>query len=223
MGKGSKSRYWLCKCACGVIKEVFSGNIIKGSSKSCGKCGSHRTPPNKLDLTGQRFGRLTVLHYSYLHNGKKSMWICRCDCGKEYAVRAMDLRRGATKSCGCWHKEFKFKDKGVATLQGVYATYRNSARIRGLEFNLPKDAFERLILKNCHYCGAPPSNLYKSRYGNGDCAYNGIDRLDNSKGYTLKNIVPCCKTCNIAKRDSTIDEFMAWIRRIQLHQLREVA
>ena len=54
----------------------------------------------KLDLTGQRFGSLTVLHPA-ANIGKKTAWVCRCDCGKETIAKTHHLRCGHTKSCGC--------------------------------------------------------------------------------------------------------------------------
>ena len=54
----------------------------------------------KLDLTGQRYGHLTVL--SPAENiGSRTAWLCRCDCGRETVVRTSRLRSGHTVSCGC--------------------------------------------------------------------------------------------------------------------------
>ena len=56
------------------------------------------------DLTGQRFGRLTVVERA--ENKKdRVMWRCRCDCGNEHIVRANSLVTGRCKSCGCLQKE----------------------------------------------------------------------------------------------------------------------
>lgn len=44
--------------------------------------------------------------------------------------------------------------------------------------------------------------------------YNGIDRIDNQKGYSLDNVVACCRICNNAKSDMTVHEFHSWIMRI---------
>ena len=64
---------------------------------------------NRIDLTGQRFGRLVVLERAEDHvtkSGKKvKQWNCLCDCGNEKIVRHGELRNGHTKSCGCLHKE----------------------------------------------------------------------------------------------------------------------
>ena len=54
----------------------------------------------KIDLTGQQFGGLTVLRPAE-NIGKKTAWLCRCDCGRETVVRGDHLRSGHTKTCGC--------------------------------------------------------------------------------------------------------------------------
>ena len=51
----------------------------------------------KLDLTGQRYGKLTALRPAE----NIRAWVCRCDCGKEVVVRTNALRTGHTASCGC--------------------------------------------------------------------------------------------------------------------------
>lgn len=57
-----------------------------------------------VDLTGKRFGRLTVIKRVASQN-KRSMWFCECDCGGHKAARGSDLKNGHTQSCGCLHKE----------------------------------------------------------------------------------------------------------------------
>lgn len=60
---------------------------------------------NKLDLTGQRYGKLVVLRPVGKNKFGGSMWLCRCDCGTEKAVSLNALRNGYTKSCGCLERE----------------------------------------------------------------------------------------------------------------------
>ncbi|MGH3630863.1 MAG: hypothetical protein ACRDRL_25900 [Sciscionella sp.] len=55
----------------------------------------------RIDLTGRRFGKLVVSHYSGTEAGK-AKWLCDCDCGQEAVVKAACLLRGHTKSCGCY-------------------------------------------------------------------------------------------------------------------------
>ena len=61
--------------------------------------------PKKIDLTGQKFNRLTVLNEVLERKGGRIYWHCKCDCGKEVDVRGDSLRDGSIKSCGCLNKE----------------------------------------------------------------------------------------------------------------------
>ncbi len=74
--------------------------------------------PKLIDLTGERFGRLTVIEKSTDKSQFKSTsarWYCLCDCGNEKAYAAQALRKGVTKSCGCLDAEVKKK-------HGMYGT-----------------------------------------------------------------------------------------------------
>ena len=74
------------------------------------------------DLTGMRFGRLVVVE-----QGKtRCYWICRCDCGTIREIYVSNLRRGATQSCGCLHREIisrKFTTHGHARSHAVTSTF----------------------------------------------------------------------------------------------------
>lgn len=58
----------------------------------------------KLDLTGDRYGRLTVLKEVERKNNLR-MWLCKCDCGNEVVVNQNRLRDGRKKSCGCLRRD----------------------------------------------------------------------------------------------------------------------
>ena len=62
----------------------------------------------KIDITGQRFGRLIVLRENG-RKGKSLLWLCRCDCGNEINAIAYNLKNGHTRSCGCLAKDTKSK------------------------------------------------------------------------------------------------------------------
>lgn len=65
----------------------------------------------KLDLTGQRFGRLVVIRVSGERtNSKRVIWECKCDCGEFSFVSHSNLRNGHVKSCGCLRKEVSSKE-----------------------------------------------------------------------------------------------------------------
>jgi hypothetical protein len=86
----SRSSLWLCECDCGYKKVVNSCDLRRGTSKSCGH----------LHLAGRKFGRLTVIRFARMI-GKRSEWLCRCDCGKHCIKRGSALIIGGVKSCGC--------------------------------------------------------------------------------------------------------------------------
>lgn len=58
-----------------------------------------------IDLTGQKFERLTVIKWIRKNKQSRYKWLCRCDCGQEVVVLGYNLRNGHTKSCGCLNKE----------------------------------------------------------------------------------------------------------------------
>jgi hypothetical protein len=59
-----------------------------------------------IDITGQRFSHLVVLHRSGpMRCSRGAAWMCRCDCGTRRAVLGYHLRTGTTKSCGCLAKK----------------------------------------------------------------------------------------------------------------------
>lgn len=91
--------------------------------------------------------------------------------------------------------------------QYQFKQYQRGAKIRGLAWELTKERFDELTLSNCVYCNAPP------------VPRNGLDRKNNSIGYTDTNSVPCCKICNFAKRTMPYADFLQWLDRAALHRL----
>ena len=103
--QGKSRRRWVCRCDCGNITTVHQSALVsKTGTRSCGCLQREAAKRNLKDLTGQRFGRLTVQEPAPLDkplpNGVKTGWLCRCDCGNEIIVSAKDLRSGL-RSCGC--------------------------------------------------------------------------------------------------------------------------
>ena len=172
--------------------------------------------PTYEDLVGKKFSRLTVIKRMPNDKNYNTMFLCKCDCGNETTVCASSLKEGHTKSCGCLNKVNNSHplDVGVANMHNVIISYRNNAKTRGLDWRLTEQQFKEITKKPCHYCGALPNNKTNRRDCNGVYVYNGIDRVDNEKGYIINNVVPCCKRCNNAKRNFGLEDFKDWIRKI---------
>ena len=91
---------------------------------------------------------------------------------------------------------------GLASMRKIIRGYKRRAKERGHKWDLTEEQFAEITKKNCYYCGAKPKNIIKQMpYSNGEYIYNGIDRIDNTKGYVIDNIVPCCKFCNFQKKN----------------------
>ena len=94
---------WLCRCDCENEVTVRTCYLRKGKTHSCG-CDFRENRldgTNRLDLTGQRFGKLTAVESLERGPGRNYRWRCVCDCGGECAVTVANLRNGHTRSCGC--------------------------------------------------------------------------------------------------------------------------
>lgn len=175
------------------------------------KTPKNRVGPPPLHLGGKRFGMLVATNKLRGPKGTKQR-LCYCDCGKKTWVRTSHLTHGNVKSCGCWNGKLAL---GQAARNVVLYRYKYDAKKRGLCWKLTDSQFNKLTSKSCFFCGLLPSNVKRIKHCHGNFVYSGIDRLNNKLGYTLKNTAPCCKECNQAKRDLSLNKFLAWIKRLR--------
>lgn len=90
---------YLCRCECGKEIKSTSSRLKTGHIKTCGN------PIHQVeDLTGQKFGRLTVSSYAGRKNGK-TYWNCLCECGNTTIANSYALKNGSIVSCGCRRHE----------------------------------------------------------------------------------------------------------------------
>lgn len=175
-----------------------------------------------IDITGERFGALVALHISDERPYGHLMWVCQCDCGNTCLAAVGSLRAGRRVSCGCYTPQRRL-GKGEQARNSLLSSYKHGAKSRGLAWELTVEQFTELTKQPCYYCGVEPAYILRVRTeGAGDYVYNGIDRLDNGKGYLPDNVVPCCKICNQAKSDRSYEEFINWITHIyNIHKQKE--
>lgn len=63
--------------------------------------------PPRIDMAGERFGRLRVMDMAGMNRHGHRLWACRCDCGGSVEVAGNELRRAdGTRSCGCLRREW---------------------------------------------------------------------------------------------------------------------
>lgn len=107
-GRKNKRVVWFCQCDCGNTSIVASDKLQNGHTQSCGCLIKQRGHERVIDLTGKRYGRLTVIE-KVGYKGNEITWKCKCDCGTVTEVKGVLLRNGATKSCGCLARELSYE------------------------------------------------------------------------------------------------------------------
>jgi len=216
---GKPRTYLKFLCGCGKNVEIRKGSIEKSNFPSCGcekinnkiktLLSKEDRLHNGVNFINEKFGELIVKELISPLGIIK--YKCQCSCGDILNVRFDHLKNNETKSCGCKRKEFAReagkKEYGQAAFNDTYNSYKQGAKSRGISFNLTKEEFKNLSSKNCNYCGVVPSQIKKVKGDNGDFIYNGIDRIDSSKGYIEGNCITCCGTCNYMKRTHSIEDF----------------
>jgi hypothetical protein len=164
------------------------------------------------DLVGKEFGELLVLERDYEYTlkmaQKRGYWKCLCRCCNKIIIASTSaLHSGKKLSC-----KTNYLEKGEAGFNFLFRNYKSAAKRRNLEFDLTKEEFKKLTKSDCIYCGSHPNHIHRKEKD--EYIYNGVDRTDNSKGYIISNSVPCCETCNMAKRKMTQTEFIFWIKKV---------
>lgn len=182
--------------------------------------------PKISDLTGMRFGKLTVLGDDGSRASRgQILWHCICDCGQTTHISGRRLKNGHYQSCGCLRKNYF---KNAYSTEGEYrktavsqiiGRYRRKAKERSLKWDLDRSVFIQMIESPCYYCGA--DNCTSVRVGDYDYKYNGIDRIDSSGGYEEGNVVACCKWCNQAKSTMSQYEFYNWVHAVGEHYTKD--
>lgn len=169
---------------------------------------------------GDIYNSLTVLkvygkRYTF-PNGKHCILIkCRCICGNIYYAQRDSLGSRKLKTCGCGMGR-KVLDNNMGPINQILLSYKNNAKARNLVWELSDEIVFIMIKSPCFYCGIINGNTrWDNRYKNKrKLLYNGIDRIDNNKGYTVENSVPCCGSCNLFKREKTVEQFITKVKNI---------
>lgn len=143
-----------------------------------------------IDLTGQRFGRLTVIQKAKPQPGcTNARWLCKCDCGNEIAVRSTVLRKGESTSCGCYRSEY-WAEKKTTHGQSESRLYHIWRGMIARCCSRSNPAFEEYGGRGIAVCDEWKSNFqsfYAWAIANGYREDLTIDRKENDKGYWPEN------------------------------------
>lgn len=144
-----------------------------------------------MDLTGQHFGRLTVIEqYGFTKHGNAT-WLCRCDCGNTKVVVAGEIRRGNVKSCGCYARELSRKraKKHGGSGTRLYRAWKNMLHRCFDETDKRFSRYgERGITVCQEWLGENGYNNFRSwALSNGYADNLTIDRIDNDGIYSPDN------------------------------------
>lgn len=142
----------------------------------------------KLDLSGQVFGMLTVLHEDTQNQSKVTKWICRCECGNIKSISTKGLRHDNVQSCGCK----KFKNNGLTTRDSakdlrLYNIWRSMKKRCYLQTD--KD-FHNYGERGISVCDEWNENFYSFYLWAKESGYSdnlSIDRIDTNGNYTPDN------------------------------------
>ena len=162
----------------------------------------------------QVFNERKQLHKATTEDKMANKNIC-VDCGREYMKWTTENTSHLSMRCRMCNihqqtadknrgeRDRNYKNENFRNPQKYYGDYVRGASKRGYQMLLNFEQFKSLIVQPCHYCLE-----YKEE------EVNGIDRVDNSLGYTIENCVPCCEWCNIMKLDYNYHDFIEKCRRI---------
>lgn len=191
---------FMFKKICPVCGKEFmsSHSYLSNRDKYCSKECSYKAKIK--DLTGQRFGKLTVIEYKGSNKGTGSLWLCKCDCGNEKIITSRNLLNKTCKSCGCYSK-----DNPAHITHNLYHT-----RLHNIWIGMKSRCYNKNNKRYKNYGGRGIKvceewqefksfyewaiiNGYNQTMDRGECT---IDRIDINGDYSPDN----CQFINIKKQ-----------------------
>ncbi len=129
----------------------------------------------------------------------------------EYYPSSIKKQDYTCKSCSVIRgKQYRDKRTARNDMNSRYSYAKCSAKQNKKPFLLTKDEYKKLASRNCIYCNSPSGGLGV-----------GLDRIDNDKsiGYTVDNVLPCCRDCNVMRGDRlTVEETKVAVEAILKHR-----
>lgn len=191
VGEPINSRY-LVKCiTCESIRRV------QASHTRCKKCYESRDLKYEV---GKKTPEGLMIYGVDRSNKTGIKLFIECSLCKTKVWKWLSSLHDVCISCKNYESSLKLANKKIVNKIG---SYRSSATRRGYIWSLSHKEAQLLFLSECAYCGI-----------SGKIELNGIDRVNNNKGYFLENCVSCCASCNYAKGSKTVEDWNFWLDRV---------
>lgn len=143
----------------------------------------------RVDLTGQRFGRLVVEGFAHVDEHWCAMWNCKCDCGKTVVVYGSHLKSGNTKSCGCLNQETRgkrFRKHGKSSSR-LYSIWKGMIGRTERESQIKYCDYGGRNIKICEQWRGDFQNFNNWAISHGYQEGLTIDRIDTNGDYCPEN------------------------------------
>jgi dCMP deaminase len=222
---------WRCRCSCG--KEVFvMATNLRNKGKGTRSCGCKFLKSKKYnfnDLTGCKFGYLTVVNKSDKFTKTRGViWVCKCECGEICDVPTNSLTSGNKITCG--NKKNHTNNKldplrrrcGEIPLSHINNTKQNAIK-RNFLFTVTPEYLWDLFIKQNKKCALSDIPLQFTPHRSDtstrkDFTNASLDRIDNSIGYIEGNVRWVHKKINIMRMALNDEQFLEYCRACFLNQ-----
>lgn len=180
----------------------------------------------KIELN-KKYGKLLIVKqldsyksYSGTKMSSRKKFLAVCDCGN---TRIVDNKLSTLKEKACVNCVMLTRPQSLKQENNYIRPYKlflNSSIKRKINNEISFDDYVKIINESCYYCGTSPEI---KKWGRLSFIGNGIDRVDNNKGYLVDNIVSCCTFCNTAKlnNDKTffLDKIISIYNNLKLREI----